>query len=130
MREELTVARRDEAVTDVRGPEVASDPPGADHHHHPVTVAGGLLRAARPKQWAKNVLVLAAPGAAGVLGEGDVLARSILAFAAFCLVASGNYIVNDVADREADRRHPTKQHRPIASGAVPERIALAAGLTV
>jgi decaprenyl-phosphate phosphoribosyltransferase len=93
-------------------------------------IVSGLVRAARPKQWAKNVLVLAAPGAAGVLTHRVVLERSVLALAAFCLVASGNYIVNDVVDREADRRHPTKRHRPIASGAVPEPTALAVGLVV
>ena len=66
-----------------------------------------LLRAARPKQWAKNVLVFAAPGAAGVLSHRDVLVDTLLAFVAFCLAASGTYYLNDAADVEADRRHPT-----------------------
>ncbi len=76
----------------------------------------GLWRTARPKQWVKNVLVFAAPGAAGVLDEGDDLALTLLAFVAFCLAASGIYFWNDLLDVEADRRHPTKCHRPIAVG--------------
>lgn len=78
-----------------------------------------LLREARPRQWAKNVLVFAAPGAAGMLDDGPSLARALIVFASFCLVSSGTYFWNDVLDVEADRLHPTKRHRPIASGAVP-----------
>jgi decaprenyl-phosphate phosphoribosyltransferase len=77
-----------------------------------------LIRLLRPKQWIKNVLVLAAPAAAGVLDDPAELARTLVAFVAFCLAASGTYCVNDAADAEADRRHETKQHRPVASGAV------------
>ena len=87
-----------------------------------------LVRAARPKQWAKNVLVFAAPGAAGVLSHGDVLVDTLLAFVAFCLAASGTYYLNDAADVEADRRHPTKRRRPIAAGEVPLRLAVVAGV--
>jgi decaprenyl-phosphate phosphoribosyltransferase len=83
------------------------------------SLLSGLIRTARPKQWAKNVLVLAAPGAAGVLDNGTPLARTIIAFAAFCLAASGTYFLNDAADVESDRIHPTKRHRPVASGVVP-----------
>jgi decaprenyl-phosphate phosphoribosyltransferase len=78
-----------------------------------------LLVEGRPKQWVKNVLVFAAPGAAGVLTEGDALVRVLVVFVAFCLCASGTYYWNDVLDVEADRSHPTKRFRPIASGAVP-----------
>ena len=78
----------------------------------------GLLRTGRPKQWLKNVLVFAAPGAAGVLDEGPSLGRAALAFVAFCLAASGTYFWNDVLDVEADRSHPTKRNRPIAAGVV------------
>lgn len=77
---------------------------------------GGLWRTARPKQWLKNVLVFAAPGAAGVLDQGHELAMTLLAFAAFCCAASGIYMWNDLLDVEADRRHPTKCRRPIAAG--------------
>lgn len=92
------------------------------------SVAGGLLRAARPKQWVKNLLVFAAPGAAGVLDQAEPLADAVIAFGAFCLAASGTYLLNDVADREADRRHPTKRDRPIASGVVPPGLAFAVGV--
>ena len=77
-----------------------------------------LLKSARPHQWPKNVLVFAAPGAAGVLDQPDQLANTLLAFVAFCLAASGTYFWNDVLDLEADRAHPTKRNRPIASGEV------------
>ncbi len=83
----------------------------------------GLWREARPKQWAKNVLVFAAPGAAGVLDNGDQLWRAVVMFAAFCLAASGTYFWNDLLDVEADRAHPTKRRRPIAAGVVPLGVA-------
>jgi decaprenyl-phosphate phosphoribosyltransferase len=75
-----------------------------------------LLRTARPKQWAKNVLVFAAPGAAGVLDEPKQLAFAVFAFVALCLAASGTYFWNDALDVESDRMHPTKRFRPIAAG--------------
>jgi decaprenyl-phosphate phosphoribosyltransferase len=84
----------------------------------------------RPKQWLKNLLVLAAPGAAGVLLEPDVALRVGLAFAAFCLVASGGYLVNDVCDARADRHHPRKRARPVADGRLPVGLALAAGIAL
>ena len=77
-----------------------------------------LLRTARPKQWLKNVLVFAAPGAAGVLDQPSALGKTSLVFVAFCLGASGTYFWNDVLDVEADRAHPTKSKRPVASGVV------------
>jgi decaprenyl-phosphate phosphoribosyltransferase len=91
-------------------------------------VARGLVRATRPKQWAKNVLVLAAPGAAGVLTHRDVIVDTALALVSFCLVASSTYLLNDARDMEADRLHPTKRHRPIAAGVVSVRLALVAAL--
>ena len=74
------------------------------------------IRTARPKQWTKNVLVFAAPAAAGVLDEGDALLQTTVAFVAFCLAASATYYLNDAADAEADRQHPVKRGRPIAAG--------------
>ncbi len=76
------------------------------------------VRLARPKQWLKNVLVFAAPGAAGVLDEPSALGYALLAFAAMCLAASGTYYWNDALDVEADRSHPTKCRRPVAAGLV------------
>lgn len=74
------------------------------------------VAAVRPRQWLKNVLVFAAPMAAGSLFDLGVLRDTLLAFAAFCLVSSATYLVNDLRDVEADRAHPTKRLRPIASG--------------
>lgn len=82
------------------------------------SLARSLLRTARPKQWVKNVLVFVAPGAAGVLSEPVQLGRTLVAFAAFCLAASGTYFLNDALDVEADRQHETKRNRPIAAGLV------------
>ncbi len=86
-------------------------------------VAIGLLRAVRPRQWTKNVLVLAAPLAGGYLLDGDVMTKVGIAFVAFTLAAAGIYLVNDVLDAEADRAHPTKRDRPIAAGVVPGPVA-------
>lgn len=82
-----------------------------------------LLRTARPKQWVKNVLVVAAPGAAGILIDGQVLVRTGIAFVAFCLAASGTYFLNDATDADADRLHPRKRFRPVAAGHVSVRLA-------
>lgn len=87
-------------------------------------VATGLLRAARPKQWTKNVLVFAAPGAAGVLFHARPLLHTIIAFVLFCAVASGTYLLNDAMDAPADRQHPVKRHRPVAAGVVGVQLAL------
>lgn len=106
----------------------AAPPPLASSHPRRASTAGALLRAARPRQWTKNVLVFGAPAAAGVLSEGDVILRTLGAFAAFTLVSISTYLVNDVGDRFADRDHPVKRHRPIASGALSVRTALAAAV--
>jgi decaprenyl-phosphate phosphoribosyltransferase len=74
------------------------------------------VSALRPRQWTKNILVFAAPLGAGRLFEPDILLPSIGAFVAFCLISSATYLINDVRDVEADRAHPKKQHRAIASG--------------
>ena len=84
-------------------------------------MTASLFRQARPKQWVKNLLVFAAPGAAGVLDQGSSLWRAVVTFVAFCLASSGTYFWNDLLDAENDRNHPVKQHRPIASGAIPVR---------
>lgn len=86
--------------------------------------AGAVLRSMRPKQWTKNLLVVAAPLAAGDLLEPGVLGSTALAFVAFCSVSSATYLVNDCADVEADRLHPRKRTRPIAAGALSVRAAL------
>lgn len=85
-----------------------------------------LLVACRPKQWVKNLLVLAAPGAAGVLGQTSDLLATVGALVAFCLAASATYLINDASDVEADRRHATKRFRPIAAGDLPVTVAVVA----
>ncbi|HLH66374.1 MAG TPA: decaprenyl-phosphate phosphoribosyltransferase [Solirubrobacteraceae bacterium] len=75
-----------------------------------------LIRLARPRQWIKNLLVVAAPGAAGALGHDDVPLRLAVACLAFCLLSAGVYALNDVRDRGEDRRHPQKRRRPVAAG--------------
>jgi decaprenyl-phosphate phosphoribosyltransferase len=104
----------------------AAGPPGAT----PSTFQA-LVRTARPKQWVKNVLVFAAPGAAGVLDEPAQLGRTLVAFVALCLAASGTYFLNDALDVEADRGHPKKRNRPIAAGHLSEGVAkLMAGVLI
>jgi hypothetical protein len=75
----------------------------------PKNLADGIVKALRPRQWVKNVLVLAAPLAAGSVTDRDVLLSVALAFIVFCFAASGVYLVNDAMDVEADRAHPTKR---------------------
>jgi decaprenyl-phosphate phosphoribosyltransferase len=90
----------------------------------PRRTAAMVLRSARPRQWLKNVLVFAAPAAAGQLLERSVAVRATAMAAAFVLAASATYLVNDVVDAEADRRHPTKRDRPIAAGRLAPSAAL------
>jgi 4-hydroxybenzoate polyprenyltransferase len=79
-------------------------------------LAVSVVKALRPRQWTKNiVLFLPLIFAKGVVREG-LLLKSVLAFAAFSLLASGVYLVNDWFDREKDLLHPEKKHRPIAAG--------------
>ena len=83
-----------------------------------------LIAALRPRQWLKNVLVFAAPLAAGSIFELDVLIPSLLAFVVFCLMSSATYLINDIKDVDADRAHPTKRFRPIAAGEISVPVAL------
>jgi decaprenyl-phosphate phosphoribosyltransferase len=92
-----------------------------------MNVVVALVKAARPRQWVKNVLVLAAPVAAGEVFVRSTAIGVVVAFAAFCLAASGIYLINDVRDIEDDRRHPKKRYRPIAAGTLPIPVALAVG---
>jgi decaprenyl-phosphate phosphoribosyltransferase len=86
-----------------------------------------LLALARPRQWVKNALVIAAPGAAGALAYDDVPARVLVTCVAFCLISAGVYALNDVRDRHEDRRHPRKSQRPVAAGEISPRDASVAG---
>ena len=83
-----------------------------------------IVRSLRPRQWVKNLLVFAGVVFAQKLFTPAVWA-ALGAFVIFCWLSGAIYLLNDVADREKDRRHPDKRHRPIASGALPLRVALA-----
>jgi decaprenyl-phosphate phosphoribosyltransferase len=100
----------------------------------PLVPRRGRLHAAivtvRPTQWIKNLLVIAAAGAAGALGHDDVPVRVGLAFIAFCLLSAGTYAINDVRDAEEDRRHPRKRHRPVAAGELSARAAVRMGVAL
>jgi 4-hydroxybenzoate polyprenyltransferase len=83
------------------------------------------LLALRPRHWVKNVLVIVPLAAAHQLGDLALLARVAMAFAAFSLCASGLYVLNDLFDLEADRSHPSKRRRPLASGEMTRTTAFA-----
>lgn len=80
----------------------------------------------RPHQWVKNLLVFAPLVFTHEAGVDNAPGLAVLAFIAFCLASSSVYLLNDLVDREADRLHPKKQHRPIASGRLPIGLAVAA----
>ena len=82
-----------------------------------------ILETARPKQWIKNLLIFAPLIFAREFLNLDSLGKVVATFGIFCLASSGIYILNDIFDRESDRRHPTKKLRPIASGRLPAKIA-------
>ncbi len=94
---------------------------------HRMGLAAGLVRTARPRQWAKNVLIFAAPFAAGIIGHEGVWWRLAVTFVAFCALSSGGYFFNDALDVDRDRSHPRKRHRPIAAGTVPLPVAYVTG---
>lgn len=87
---------------------------------------GIVLQAMRPVQWLKNILLFVPLLLAHDLADGDRWLATLIAFIAFCACASGSYLINDLFDLEADRTHPEKQHRPLASGALSPR----AGVTI
>jgi len=85
-----------------------------------------IVSAMRPWQWVKNGLIIVAPAAAGTLLHTNVARHTVIAILAFCLVASGLYVLNDLRDVAADREHPTKRYRAIASGQLGVSSALTA----
>ena len=89
-----------------------------------------LLRSLRPRHWIKNFVVFAGLGFSGRALETALWGPVLALFAAFCLAASGVYLGNDVLDRERDRLHPVKRHRPVAAGlvSVATAVALASAL--
>src|SRR5215469_10668797 len=89
-----------------------------------------VLVALRPRQWPKNGLVFIALAFTLNLQDPALLARAVLTFVYFCALSSAGYLLNDVLDVEADRRHPTKRARPIAAGLVPVPLALGLGVVL
>lgn len=91
-----------------------------------------LLRCMRPWQYTKNLLVFAALIFAHKLSDPAAITTTVIAFAFFCMVSSAVYLINDIRDREDDRKHPEKCNRPIACGALSPQLAgaVAAGLAV
>jgi len=81
------------------------------------------LKLLRPSQWIKNGFVLAGTFFAGDFLHFGILRHALVAFAAFCLASSAIYALNDLLDREADRLHPRKRHRPVAAGLVSPALA-------
>jgi 4-hydroxybenzoate polyprenyltransferase len=84
-----------------------------------------LVRALRPQQWVKNLLLFVPVVLDHRLFDPAAISWAAAAFATFCLAASGAYVLNDILDVEADRRHPTKRHRPFASGVLSPALGLA-----
>jgi decaprenyl-phosphate phosphoribosyltransferase len=117
-------------------PPISADPPSSDSDpgrgEGVLWRIGGVVRTVRPHQWVKNVFVLAPIVFAKEIFDALLLERATAAFFVFCLLAGAVYAMNDLADIEADRQHPVKRFRPIASGRVPVSVArgLAAVLVV
>jgi 4-hydroxybenzoate polyprenyltransferase len=114
-------------------PDATAAPPAARERW----VAATLLSAVRPRQWIKNLLLFAGLLFAAKLQDGTRWLEATAAFAAYCLVASAAYLLNDVRDAADDRLHPVKRLRPVAAGDLSSRFAVAAaavlataGLTV
>jgi 4-hydroxybenzoate polyprenyltransferase len=88
------------------------------------SLAVNLVLSLRPSQWTKNLIIFGALGLGQRLLDPQAIAAAVAAFAIFCVLSGVVYLINDVADRDADRSHPVKMHRPIASGQLPVRVAL------
>lgn len=88
------------------------------------SLAGAFVRALRPHQWVKNLIIFVPALAGHKLAEPALLLHDVRAFAAFCLCASGVYLLNDLADLDSDRRHTSKNRRPFAAGDLPLQCGL------
>lgn len=101
--------------------------PGAQPRLRPLPA---IVRACRPRQWLKNVLVVSAPAAAGALVWPEVPERLIATFIAFCALSSSTYLLNDLHDRAEDRLHDRRRTRPIAAGEVSASLAVAVAIAL
>src|SRR6476659_5271339 len=114
-------------------PKTATTPPGAGDNTPPVTARPStqpvpllLLKAMRPQQWTKNVLLFAGLVFSCNLLEWNLIVKAFYGFVLFCVFSSCVYLINDLRDRERDRLNPRTAKRPIASGALDPRVALGA----
>ena len=94
------------------------------------SLAFNLLISLRPGQWAKNLIVFAGLLFGLRLFDVTAVVRAFAAFGIFCLLSGVVYLINDIADRDTDREHPHKVRRPIASGALPVRLALTSAIVL
>jgi len=95
-----------------------------------MTILRDLLRTMRPKQWTKNAAIFAALIFDAKVFQPGPLLRTLAGFALLCMVTGAVYIVNDLADIEKDRQHPTKRKRPLPSGTLPIPFALAGAVVL
>ncbi|MFQ5593321.1 MAG: decaprenyl-phosphate phosphoribosyltransferase [Anaerolineae bacterium] len=96
----------------------------------PLPTLSALVRAMRPRQWPKNAFVFAALVFDGKLFDMGLLSRTVLAAILFCLASGVVYLINDLADIEKDRQHPSKRHRPLASGQLSSTTAVIAAVVI
>ncbi|GIV66763.1 MAG: decaprenyl-phosphate phosphoribosyltransferase [Chloroflexota bacterium] len=89
-----------------------------------------LIKSMRPRQWSKNVFVLAAVVFDKKLLNPEAVSKSLAGMILFCLISSSVYLINDILDAEADRNHPQKRNRPIASGKLPIPVAAIAAIGI
>ena len=89
-----------------------------------------FVTATRPREWIKNTVLFAPLFFAQKVLQPEAVLKSALAFGVFCLAAAGVYLINDICDREEDKKHPQKSARPIASGALPVSLAAAAAIVL
>ena len=123
-------------------PAITKDPQTDRHREPEVTlpasarpVAISLLKSLRPSQWTKNLIVFAGlmlgtRGDSPAFLDPQAIGQAVAAFVIFCGLSGLVYLINDVADREKDRMHPLKRHRPIASGAVSPGLAIGTALVL
>ncbi len=88
----------------------------------------GLIKSMRPRQWAKNVFVFVALFFDRKLTDPESVLRTLAAFVLLCLMSSAVYLMNDLADIENDRQHPTKKNRPLAAGQLSPAVAAIAAV--
>jgi decaprenyl-phosphate phosphoribosyltransferase len=90
----------------------------------------GIIKTMRPHQWIKNILIYVPLVFDRKLTDVPSLVQTTAGFIIFCLLASVVYIVNDITDLEADRNHPRKKKRPLASGKLPVLVAVISAIVI